>query len=327
MTASRDESRSQPSAVARIPFSLKIGALGFFLLGAALIADAIALLLTVGIVSSAVTLLSALFVLLIARGLLRLRSAARKWAIFVSWGFLVVYSAGAVFITVDPSASLGFFGTNIHRPDDWRMLLVLAMLSYVGWQCYVLHSRALRRLFTTVWREPAASAVATPHGRRFQFGLKKVFVVTFLTAVVFARLSVLLYVPHATSMAISQSASGGVRIDYGYQSHLLLNVPDKLDYVVFGDTDDKRRFRSNALRVSTGYGPRGLEWVSLCKPDGTDVDLPNEVQLYECIDGKYRESRERVEKREFDAWLASNPGEYSIGALLEYVKSHPKREQ
>ncbi len=56
-------------------------------------------------------------------------------------------------------------------------------------------------------------------------------------------------------------------------------------------------------------------------PDGKEIDLPNETQLYEIVDGKFRSSPERVTKEQLDAFLASNPKRYTIDALLAFTKT------
>jgi hypothetical protein len=57
------------------------------------------------------------------------------------------------------------------------------------------------------------------------------------------------------------------------------------------------------------------------------VELPEaDFQLYEFIDGKYRESRERVTMRQFVRFVRSEPYSYSIDSLLSFARAHPDPE-
>lgn len=69
-----------------------------------------------------------------------------------------------------------------------------------------------------------------------------------------------------------------------------------------------------------GLVTQGTDKAILTKPDGTSVRLPSDVQLYECIDGVFRESDKKVTKDQMKAFIASEPEIYSIDALLKFAK-------
>lgn len=313
--ASREESDStQATRSLRIPLSIKVVSLVFYLIGAIVLALSVEQLLAGRVVPFAVAVLAAITAMLTAFGLRRLYNPARILVLVQTWFWLVI----SFLPTVDALATSLVIGSNDRASEGWQLSALLGSFMYAVWQCRLLHTRRMRELFAASSRGVPLRVGTNPAGR-FRFGLKTVFFITLLIAVALARLSVSLYAPRPTSMLAIQSDGSRVQVDYGYRSHRFLNVPERLDYVAFHDTRD--------LWVAVHHGPGGIGGAYLHKPDGTDVELPNEVQLYEHIDSKYRESRERIEKRQFDAWLASNPGNYSIDALLEYAESHPTEEQ
>jgi hypothetical protein len=69
---------------------------------------------------------------------------------------------------------------------------------------------------------------------------------------------------------------------------------------------------------------QGTDESWLLKPDGSKVTLPSAVQLYEVVDSEYRESKARVSMDEFQSFMASEPKEYTISALLAFVESKRK---
>jgi hypothetical protein len=58
------------------------------------------------------------------------------------------------------------------------------------------------------------------------------------------------------------------------------------------------------------------------KPDGVEVPLTGTKQLFEIVDGQYRDSDERVTLDQFNALMDSNPDEYGIEQLMEFARSH-----
>jgi hypothetical protein len=64
----------------------------------------------------------------------------------------------------------------------------------------------------------------------------------------------------------------------------------------------------------------GSRSTYLRKPNGEKITLPTTIQLFECINGHYREIRGRVTTRELQHFFQSNPTDYSIQALLESVQ-------
>jgi hypothetical protein len=59
----------------------------------------------------------------------------------------------------------------------------------------------------------------------------------------------------------------------------------------------------------------------ITKPNGQRITLPSDNQLFECIDGKYRESQGKVDRKVFEAFMESNPQEYTINALLAFARA------
>jgi hypothetical protein len=71
--------------------------------------------------------------------------------------------------------------------------------------------------------------------------------------------------------------------------------------------------------VLDGLVSMGSHDSSLTKPDGTEITLPSSAQLYELVDGNYRESKARVSKKEFQLFMASNAQQYTIDSLLAFA--------
>ena len=63
------------------------------------------------------------------------------------------------------------------------------------------------------------------------------------------------------------------------------------------------------------------------KPDGKMVYLPSDVQLFECIDGKYFQSNEKISKEVFEEFLESKPMEYTIQALLTFKEKRGRERK
>jgi hypothetical protein len=106
--------------------------------------------------------------------------------------------------------------------------------------------------------------------------------------------------------AIGISKSGYTYVvQYGY-------MDDKLAFVAF--TGRREPNDGVAALVTMGSHETILE-----TPDGKKVVLPSAVQLYEVIDSHYRESKERVAKEEFEAFMHSEPKAYTINSLLSFV--------
>ena len=57
------------------------------------------------------------------------------------------------------------------------------------------------------------------------------------------------------------------------------------------------------------------------RPDGSKVAVPGAVQLFELIDGHYKQSTKSVSLAEFTAFMESRPGEYSIAALVHFAEN------
>jgi hypothetical protein len=116
---------------------------------------------------------------------------------------------------------------------------------------------------------------------------------------------------HLDGKSISDSSDNyRWMIQYGY-------VGNKLAVVAFAGTSEDKAFEGLVV-----FGT-DESWVT--KPDGMKIKLPSDVQLYENIDGAYQESKEHVEGREFEAFLKSKPKQYTIKALLAFVKTQREK--
>jgi hypothetical protein len=92
---------------------------------------------------------------------------------------------------------------------------------------------------------------------------------------------------------------------------------DRLVYAVFAG--GKGEVPSHVtVKLSGRYNHSAV----LTKPDGMEIRLDGKKQLFEIVDGKYRDSDERVTLNQFNAFMKSNPEEYTIEQLLEFAKSH-----
>lgn len=59
----------------------------------------------------------------------------------------------------------------------------------------------------------------------------------------------------------------------------------------------------------------------LRRADGSEIPLDGRKQLFECVDGKDRESDDRVTLEQFKSFIFSNPEAYNIDSLLQYSKA------
>jgi len=97
---------------------------------------------------------------------------------------------------------------------------------------------------------------------------------------------------------------GGHVVSYAF-------VFDRLSYVVFQNAPYGETITSAVT------GSHHKKWLT--KPDGTKFRLPGEHRLYEFKDGALITNDRRVTREEFEAFMASNPDEYTLDALLEFL--------
>jgi len=144
----------------------------------------------------------------------------------------------------------------------------------------------------------------------------KAFILTALLAVVFSVAS------HAVLKTLSRWEGGydaglsivgrenGAIDGYSYGRRF-----GQLVYVVFQEESS-----GSISQVVSVKGHADEDKVILRTPDDKEIRLPNETQLYEIVDGKFRSSPERVTLGQLEAFIASSPRHYTIDALLEFVK-------
>lgn len=103
-------------------------------------------------------------------------------------------------------------------------------------------------------------------------------------------------------------------IQYGFSDKNLI-------FVLFRGEDQKLGVSGGGVMGPNGNGSFGGGFV---RPDGTWVTMPNRTQLYEIVDGKYKECDRRVTFAQLQNFLASNPDAYTIDRLLQFVDAQPK---
>jgi hypothetical protein len=105
-----------------------------------------------------------------------------------------------------------------------------------------------------------------------------------------------------------------------------LNTPNGVRLIVQGHRGDELLFvvfegttRPEGSVKSCVKSGSDTDHVSLRKPDGTRMELPARNQLFEVFDDQFAEGTGRITKKELDAFLQSNPTEYSIAALSRFL--------
>ncbi len=99
-------------------------------------------------------------------------------------------------------------------------------------------------------------------------------------------------------------------IQWGYRA-------DDLAYVsIVGE----RHPAASVKGIVSGSVLRGRRDYYVHRPDGSKVAVPGNIQLFELIDGRYRESTQRVSLAEFTAFKETSPEEYSIAALVRFAE-------
>jgi hypothetical protein len=113
--------------------------------------------------------------------------------------------------------------------------------------------------------------------------------------------------------------------NYMIQWGVLKEDPGRLAFVAVLGRPSSGGWPANEL-VKAGSRAKGgtdsVGYATLKRPDGTEVQLPTSNQLFEDIDGQYKESPGDVTLAEFDAFRASRPDSYTIESLLSFVQKH-----
>jgi len=204
-------------------------------------------------------------------------------------------------------------------PPASVLLSLFGVWAYLVWQQRVLRRPDVRDLFRR-----AGDARAAQPTRRFQFSLATLLMLPVLTAVVAARMTDVdvVYKSHISSTVRPRGSAGRQwEIHYRYRSHRFLSQRDELEWVVFFSSKEDLVLSGSRGSV---YTSRGDAPATLVLQGDTKITLTGDYRLIEDIDGRYRESSERVTKSQFDAFLASKPAAYTIDALLMYAKTDPE---
>lgn len=252
----------------------------------------------------------------IGRGLLRRREGWLRFAQGYNSLLLIMVACVTILsVVIYLGMAAGFVddaGITWGGPPILVLLSLLGLWIYLAWQQQVLSRPDVRELFRR-----AADGRATKPKRRFHFSLGTLLMMSVLAAVVLVRVTDVdvWYERQSGQTSLGTRSPDGREwlIFTGYRSHRFLPKPVELDYVVF--VSDERQSEGLAIRWSS---------TILEMPDGTEIAFDGDGQLVEYIDGRYRESRKRVTKRQFEGFLASDPAAYTIDALLNYAKTHPE---
>lgn len=194
----------------------------------------------------------------------------------------------------------------------------IGVLMYLAWQHRVLARRGVRELF-----QPGVSK-SQGATKRFQFSLATLLMLAALVAAILPSLMQIDVVRQRRTWSSHSRSGSNCQISVACRSHRLLRTPDELEYVLFvtdgrqpaDQLDEVYSFR-NEHRASDA-------WAILEMPDGAEVTLNSDCQLFECLDGRFRGSPGQVTKTQLDAFVRSNPAEYTIDALLEFARTHPE---
>ena len=293
----------------RVPLSLRIVAYAFILGGVLGVEE----MLLDWFVFDAINVNLSFVGIFIGRGLLRWRESSRGWAVFFTWILLVLFSlwlvSASYFLLSGPMGSVSANGASLEGVSIGG-----GLLGFLVWQLRVLRrpdiverfkAPRLERLLAYGGRDPAA-----PRGR-WQFSLGGLLVMTAIVAFGLARIgaSDVLYTDQQQST--TWAGSDGVRcVNIVYQTPRFWDGPDRLLCAVLSADGVSMRTRHSSYH----------DEVTLIAPDGRELPLPSGAQLYEVVDGELRSRDERVTLEELQDYLASNPDEWSLDALVQHAE-------
>ena len=75
-----------------------------------------------------------------------------------------------------------------------------------------------------------------------------------------------------------------------------------------------------------GSSTNGSVWANLREPDGSEISIFDTGRIFQITDDKVSECPEKIDGRDFTAFLDGHHGDYSISALLNFVH-HPHTRQ
>lgn len=243
-----------------------------------------------------------------AIGLFRGKSG-RQWRGYCLVGlvFLLIgcaYGVGNIayrLITGEPYKSYYLLSSRIGIGIDVLAILGLLLVSgIVIWAWLVLRSKSTDGFFG---QSQHAKISRGAGGMLILAGCLSILVV--LVSIYINNLE------NAQDMGSTVSTGGGrlssTRCGYRY---------GRLAYVVFEEAEGTLK-----SKVQESYSRHHRD-VKFKKPDGRIVHLPNAIQLYEFIDGQFRQSPVRVTRAEFEAFMDSDPERYCNDSLLAFVQAY-----
>lgn len=216
--------------------------------------------------------------------------AACAWAVMLSYGLAAGKPQRLSFCVFGPGAAT----------IAWiaMFLLLASSVAVTAWLWHLLNKRSVRELFGA--GQPLLGAAS-----RLAVRMMLVFGVLGLACGGLWAYVGHLEHPQSFSAAVGAPGKGATMVDYGYRF-------GKLAWVVFNHSDGPQVCSS--VQGSETEPVLGL-------PDGRKLPLPNRIQLYEVINGVYRESAVRVTRRQFEAFMASNPKDCAIDSLISFSKA------
>ena len=299
-----------------IPLSVKLVAFFFILVGVLSAVE-----IGIALVDGRVSLQLGVVGIFIGRGLLRRSERCRGCAI----GCLGFALCCAAFMALSiPVVLLVFRGDENVRFTFTLPPVVAFALLIAGFAIALWSYRALTRPDVCTSFSASAQQAARPgtgdsdrRRGRFQYSLASLLAAVVVCAFVFGRISSedVRYKRQTVTMRRVSADGTSWNIQYAYLSDRFLNRPDVLGYVVFSDDEPYKR-------NPVGADSQGARIIT--RPDGTTLKLVGSGLLVEQIDGDYRQTSHRVERQQFEDFLASEPERYTIDALLRFIRTRPK---
>lgn len=303
----------------RVPLSLKIVAFLYIVIGALSITE---MVLQLAVFDGMYVDIFGLLSIFIGFGLLRWRETWRRWAVGFCWLFFVTAFL-MIAMSVWHLASESTRDMKV-RIGPWEgghggaIAVALLIGAFFYWQIRVLRRPDILHRFKMSRLERfdarRAKSWAQPFGR-WRFSLGSLFLLLTVAAFVLLRLTAddVLYESHHAS---NMSTNGSVlrEVEYGVQTSRFFSRPDRLIYAVLSTNESNS---TSNIRLWSRHESADA-WLEL--PDGSEIHLPSDTQLYEIVDGELRTREERVTKAEFDDFLNSDPTDWSLDALVKHAK-------
>lgn len=304
-----------------LPFPVRIVAWTYIVCGALSVLDVV-----VALIQGELNLNLGVLGIFIGRGLLKRRNGWRMLAVGLSrlavgcGGFILIAAItiavmGKLTATVSPS--LTSFAASV--------LALVALLVFSVWQYRILTRSDIVALFLQIELSTAGGA-GSSRTSRFQYSLGTLMLITVVVALTCWRLSRddVLY-DGRYSLEFTSRLEGVWNVEFGGRTHRFLREHRILDYVVFTGSREDGAMKVTHPEPVAGFRGRTRVWT-LERLDGTSLMFPGKVQLVEIVDGRYRESDQRISFRQLEAFLKSGPDSYTIDTLLQFVQEHPEIE-